>query len=244
MITKRCAFAAAAVLVVTGCTSESSTSGCGVASSGYTGTSASELGAGSFEYTDKLTGRTPKSPPAIAKGGTFSLAFKAYDAPTTPAEVTFRSASSERLAGVGNDRFNALAEGLVAVFAMSKTDSSQVVDLVHLKIVAPLAIEIASDFISDPGAVKDLAKGNVELIEHDRISFTGVFTGTGDDGEPLSLGGLSPTWTSSDEDVLSVEVDEEYGWVWLSARKMGRADITVTGAGITKVLHVDVMGYR
>lgn len=243
MITKRCALAAGAVLVVTGCTTESSSSGCSVSQGGYTGTTQAELGSGTFEYTDKLTGKTPKQAPVIAKGGTFSLAFKTYDAPLTPADVTLRSASGERLFGVGGGKFNANEDGFVAVFAMSNTDGSQVVDLVHLRIATPTDIHIQSDFIYDPSAVKALAKGNVELIEHDRISFTSVFAADVDD-QSVELGGLSPTWTSSDEDVVSVEVDDEYSWVWLGCKKMGAAEVTIKGAGITKTLNVNVLGYR
>lgn len=250
---QKTAVAAAAILVVTGCTTESSSSGCSTNATGFTGTAKSELGEGRFEYTDARFAAY-EAPVAVAERGEFTLSYDRYAEDPTPLEL--RSASPDRLVAFGESggstgSFRALGPGVVAVLAVSTKDPNQVVDLVHVRILTPTKIRIAAayDFVDD-----ELPwfgdKASIIVHEGDRASLVADVLGEVDEargplgehpvGELVELGGIAPKWETTDAEIISVDLDRKGTTIDAWAKSPGTADVTITAGALKKTVHVTV----
>jgi hypothetical protein len=253
----RCAYAAAAILPIAGCTTETESSGGGC--SGPMGSSgSSELGQGQFQYKNKgASGKTEPTPlpDAFAKGAEFSVSFQDWSTDTSRPPISVRSASNDKLQTTGagevtaETRFVARATGLVAVLAVTGETPAVVVDLVHLRVLSPTKIRIDStDDLPDPQK-QGLAQGTLTVPAGAYATFTAIVTGEVDAaGGPLgdsgvggtvALSGIVPSWVTSDAAIVSLAPNDD-GTVAATAEQEGQADVTVTAGDLAKVVHVVV----
>ena len=257
--TRRCAFAAAFLLLVVGCTSEESGSGCSIKTIGFSNSSESELGVGRFEFKAKSAeaAYTKPVPLAIGKGSSFELSFKPYDEKnTSAASYALRSANGEMLeqAALDNTTFKAKKAGIVAVLATSSSNPNQVFDLVHLRVIAPTKFRLSSFLLSESEDAA-LQRGNAEMPAGASTTITITVMGEVDEengpipdsmftkgkavGETLELEGMPIEVVSSNEKVVAVETKRP-GEVTAKAGTPGEADVKLTAGDLSKTVHVVV----
>jgi hypothetical protein len=250
--TKRLAIAVAAILVVTGCTTESSSEGgCTPKPSGFTGDVTSELGNGSFELTDAkpktldtLIGNP--TPGAIGEGGEITVKYQRHGE-DDGMKLTLRSASADKMKFLvpvesaspllqeSGAKFRAVAPGHVAVLVVPASDESQVIDLVHLRVLTPTKIAFANPGNGDVAKALETGKLSIQVGDSERIDADVL----GDaDGTLVSLGGLVPKWESSDDEVLLLE--SRNGSTFVHAQAIGTASLTVSAAALSRVIRVTV----
>ncbi len=254
--TGRCAFAAIALLLVVGCTTEETSSGCTLQKLGFSNASQSELGVGSFKLEMKASeSASPEPIPiAIGAGSKFALSFEPYDDTDKAAfDYTLLSANTDMLEKApGSSTFTAKKAGIVAVLATSSADPKQVLDLVHLRVLAPTKMRFGVLPMSRAPA---LDRGLIEAPPGESLTFDVEVTGEVDEangpipdapfregkavGETITLEGIPLVVTSSNEKVVTA-VPLHFGEVTVTTMAPGEADLKVTAGDLSRTIHVFV----
>jgi hypothetical protein len=108
----------------------------------------------------------------------------------------------------------------------------------------------------DDDDARTIPKGSLSLYETGQATVRVEILGEVDEangaladhpvGDLVMLGGLAPTWTTSDASVVEVEPDGQDDY-WVIAKGAGEADIRASAGDVSKVVHVTVLpagGYR
>jgi hypothetical protein len=252
-IARRCAVVAAAILVVTGCTVESSGEGCSIVETGFKA-GGSELGAGHFDYDDGEG--FVEEPVAIGQGAEFTLTYRSWSLDERDHDVALRTASRLKLvqshAGAPSSaRFKALDPGFVAVLAVSSSEPSAVVDLVHLRVIAPSKVWMVPRG-GVPSEIYDgLEKGKLTVPAGVKARFGAEARGEVDEangpvgeaevGALVRLRGIRPVWETTNPSVVSLDVQDD-GTVVAHAASEGSADVTVSAGSVSETVEVIVSG--
>ncbi len=201
-----------------------------------------ELGVGLFLYECGANGDpfcasggvvSDEFPRAFMLGGRISLGYDWRDDDDHFADPLpqLQSASPERLARM-TEYFTALETGYAAVIAV--TGNSQIVDLVHLHIREPVAVQAVA--VGMPGAtpVRELSLEAGENADLQALVL---------DADDVSLGGaFGHTWTIADPAVLKILAGADTGRVQVSGVSGGTTTLTLTHGELTTTIAVTVAG--
>jgi len=198
-----------------------------------------ELGAGTFTYACVSSSdpgcSTPVTPsafgagqlPVVGKGAAFRLHFtpSAFDG-----GIVLERAGGDVLTDLSAALF-ANTEGYEAVLARSSAPPNAVVDLVHVRVLAPALVV----FDSESSGTLSLPVNSTHIL---RAHVEGLDDGGIERSVPLV--GLPITWSVSDPNVARIDSDGIEGGVGLVAVGPGRADVTASVGAASNFLHLVV----